>query len=113
MAEWYQAVLGSKAYRDLEQDMAVVENTEGLDIEEVGRTRAYVFEPTELFARSYAQWVATETGDETVLGQIAEIRDSKYAVERYTQWDSEDFKPIGDALSKVFQAKGWKKGVTA
>lgn len=65
----------------------------------------YYLEDQELFARSYAQYIATRSGNKTMLGQLDEMR-SAIDFRRDRQWDGNDFAPIATAFDTLFSEKG-------
>lgn len=70
--------------------------------------RSYYLKSVEIFARAYAQFIAEETQDPTMLAQVAQIRSEGWP-ER--QWSTEDFKPLRDEMRKAFVGFGWMKEV--
>lgn len=68
----------------------------------------YLLKPEEMFARAYAQYIATRSGNPAMLQQLAEMRDNPYNPYK-TQWTDEDFAPIAAELDKWFKLKGWVK----
>lgn len=111
--EWRQATKGSKAIQKLE-DMFNNPDNYAVEIEMWGskftqtpsiyHTR-YLLDEREIWARSYAQYIAEESANETMLEQMAKEReDTMYGVR---QWDPEDFKPIRTAINKLFKGIGW------
>ena len=66
---------------------------------------AYFMSPWECWARAYAQFIATESGDATLLTDLQTIR----GVQAWRQWSDEDFKPIAEAMRGVLKAEGWMK----
>lgn len=76
----------------------------------VGRFVEYLLNPAELFSRSYAQWIASESQDELMLRQIAAVTGSNEPVgilPRY--WDTGDFETISRELDSVIIKVGWKR----
>lgn len=67
----------------------------------------YLLSDKEVWARSYAQYVATRSGNEAMLAQLAEQRKDQLYGER--QWDDDDFQPIARAIDNLFQGLGWRK----
>ncbi|ASU60862.1 hypothetical protein [Nocardiopsis dassonvillei] len=65
----------------------------------------YMIGQPELFARSYAQWVAERTGDRRLQEEIRSHLD-RGGVDQYRQWRDDDFRPIAQALDEVF-ANDW------
>jgi hypothetical protein len=86
LAEWRQAVTTSQAYQELVN---------------AGGT-AYTTSIPELLARSYEQWIAERSGNE-VLG--AKIR-ARLSDHPHLYWEDEDFRPIAEALDRLFATRG-------
>lgn len=95
---------------------AVVELENG-DLQgfQVDKTRvAYYLDPREIFARAYAQWIATRSGNIEALRQLARARDAQPNVtlrigqaKTYPrQWEDTDFAPIAKAFDDYFEALG-------
>lgn len=67
----------------------------------------YLISPEELFARSYAQFIAGRSEDSLMAEQLQKAinEDSKklYSI----QWKTEDFKDIETEIEKIFIKKGW------
>jgi hypothetical protein len=103
LADWYQAVQESSAYQSLDE---LFDPRLGRD---AAARRAYWLNESELFARSYAQWIAQRTSDTSVLRQIADIMAEATDESPFVQWHEDDFGAISDALEKVFRDKGWLK----
>jgi len=93
MAEWRSAVKNTDAYRQL------------LTIK--GKHAAYLRKPEELFARSYAQYIAVKSKSEILKKQLEKSRSSIYNDMYHAQWSDDDFAPVMDALTKLLKAKGW------
>jgi hypothetical protein len=55
-----------------------------------------------MFARSYAQFIAVETGNPALLAQIAR----GVGADIPTQWAAESFGPIQDAFRAMFRSSG-------
>lgn len=68
---------------------------------------AYLQKPEELFARSYAQWIASRSN----LDRIKKELDASLPKDDTIpyQWSHEDFRPIASALDAIFQELGWLK----
>lgn len=66
----------------------------------------YLTSSREIWARSYAQYIATKSGDEVLLAQLADRREEMiYGM--INQWDEDDFKPILKAIDGIFEKLGW------
>ncbi len=63
----------------------------------------YLLEPQEIWARAYAQFIATKSGNNTLLKDLAELRKK----EPQKAWTDADFQPISDAIEKMFKNLGW------
>jgi len=69
-----------------------------------GRYQNYLLHPAEMFARSYAQWVA-ESGNVKMMQEIKHRRDTNRLP---IQWDDYDFLPISQAFNEVIERLGLK-----
>lgn len=67
----------------------------------------YYLQNHEGFARAYAQYIATKTGDPAMNSQLDSMRGELFYGKR--QWSAENFKPIEKALDNLFAAQGWIK----
>ena len=65
----------------------------------------YLLDVKELWARSYAQYIAIKSGNKAMLSQLKTQQNDILYGER--QWSKADFKPIMDEIDKLFKAKGW------
>lgn len=73
----------------------------------VGRRYAeYLLRLEELWARSYAQYVATVSGNGVMLSQI-QARRSPELLHRL-QWDDGEFGPIASEFESLFKEIGWR-----
>jgi hypothetical protein len=64
----------------------------------------------EMFARAYAQYIATESGNPKMLEQLKERQGVPTGGARYPdQWDDDDFVPIAQEIEKIFIKVGWIK----
>lgn len=115
MAPVMDSVLASPEGQQLTQMLSDLERTGMADIGG-GRTIAgsrardalrYVTDPRELFARAYAQFVATEAGSD---GARAELTSGSENDLIPYQWAPENFGPIGDAIRGSLDAAGLLNG---
>jgi SPP1 gp7 family putative phage head morphogenesis protein len=108
-----KSLRGSEAVRKIDALMSTTERLRYADNPEK-TYRAdfkycyYLKSDVELWARSYAQYVATRSGDSVLLksieGALVQARnETGYPV----QWEAEDFAPIASAIDDLFRAKGW------
>lgn len=71
-------------------------------------SREYYLRRREVFARAYAQFIAEESGDATMLKQVADIR-GDVLPDRH--WEAGDFKSVRAEMRKAFVKLGWMKEV--
>jgi hypothetical protein len=109
---WRQAITASQAYRTLfamQTQKTRVYKGLGGQIERAihQETVLYCLEWHELFARSYAQYIALHAGKDLRL-QIGEEADSESRELLYPmQWTSTDFDFIAQELERLLFKKGW------
>jgi len=120
MAEWAKAVTNSKAAQTL---LSKYKDPENFRVEISvgggggGIPRRYQSTPDknhlryllgtdELWARSYAQYIAESSGSSILLEQLERERQDKVYGER--QWETDDFKPIREAIDNLFSSLGWR-----
>lgn len=63
----------------------------------------YMSSREEVWARAYAQYIATKSQDPTLLEQLRRDQGGFYP----KQWDDDDFIPISEAIDELFKSKGW------
>jgi hypothetical protein len=105
--EWRDAVSNSLAVGELRE---LRDGPARLNGEVVRKTHVrYLLQTEELWARSYAQHIATRGREPAMLGQLREIqnRRDQAAVYYSSQWDDGDFKPIAKAINRLFTELGW------
>lgn len=62
---------------------------------------SYLKAPSEVFARSFLQWIALRSGNETLLKEIRLMRDGWMFKD--WQWDDDEFLPIARALDDLLR----------
>ncbi|MFN2288663.1 MAG: hypothetical protein ABR578_10070 [Chromatocurvus sp.] len=69
----------------------------------------YLLSYEETWARSYAQWIARESGEPILQQQLSDIvaHDQGSAVVYSRQWAADDFDPVAEAIGKLMRALGW------
>jgi hypothetical protein len=92
LMKWMRAVKASKAYRYINYTADAA-------------WRNYVLDPIELWAMSYAQWIALRSGDPDLAAQLHD-QQQKHATYSMA-WPNEDFEPIAEAMDEVFRSIGW------
>lgn len=68
----------------------------------------YLLEPHELWARAYAQWVATKSQDARMLAQLDTHLDPN-ALYKGRQWAHADFQPVLEAFDMLMENRGWTR----
>lgn len=112
LAKWREAVRATEPVRTLKdwsaQSHITVTLPDGSTVQRLINQKyvQYLLRDREIFARSYAQYIATKTGDPTLLDQLKNIRTGGNAI---TQWNDAEFRPIMAALDDVFRGLGWMK----
>lgn len=127
LAEWYAAVRETETYKRV----AELRGSVGKKVEHVledGRVvevypntafGSYLLDPREVWARTYAQFVAKESGDPDLWEEMARliagrddlggrgdiVIDPRAAVFP-TQWPTDDFEPVAEAMRKLFKEQG-------
>jgi hypothetical protein len=115
LKSWRSAVEQSRLY----QGLVALRDLEFATIRRQGRTVIepitpatveYYLRPKELFARSYAHYVASTSGDNVTLRQLAALRGTPDNQLVYNDaWDDDDFESIAQAFEALFFSKGWLK----
>lgn len=100
MHGWWTAITSTEAYKQL------------LDVAPLlpPRARAYVLNPKELWARSYAQFIATEAGDATLGAELDAMLAHQVNAKRRLiplQWQPDDFTVVAEAIQALIVDLGW------
>ena len=70
----------------------------------------YLLKAEELWARSYAQWIAAESRSPELLRQVEQERERPGDGIYYpTHWEETDFVPIQMEIETLFRALRWKQ----
>lgn len=68
----------------------------------------YLLTPQELWARSYAQFIATRSGNADLQRQLDRLRERPARAFYYgEQWEDVDFLPIMAEVEALFRHLGW------
>ncbi len=68
----------------------------------------YATSASELWARSYAQYIATRANDSAVLANFAQLEvDIGLTLTLNYQWDIADFVQIANEIDVLFRYLGW------
>jgi hypothetical protein len=106
---WHKAIAETQAARNLEalcgEDFTMV----GTRVKPVDQSLlSYCLNPKELFARSYAQYIAISSGDAGLLRSLSERIPSRANPMLYHEhWQSDDFEPVAKEFDVLFRGLGW------
>jgi hypothetical protein len=68
----------------------------------------YLLKPEELWARSYAQYIAERSADSDMLAALDLLRPPALTGQLYSsQWETTDFAPVAAAIDTLFKGLGW------
>jgi hypothetical protein len=110
---WRTAVEQSDAVRQLKRLVAEVQQLRPIDDAAAERTVRAILSPEELWARSYAQYIAIQSGDPRLIAALQVARTPPPKTEYYpTQWGDVDFVPIGVAIEQLLRRVGWRTETT-
>lgn len=106
LRDLFRAIEQTRLYSKMTQDH---ENARLLMRDEERELRR-LLTPRELFARAFAQWVATEAQDELLLRELAFRQEPKRGgmvddsprAEYRDHWTDADFAPVREALNRLF-----------
>lgn len=101
LSGWRTAVIGSRAYQELER-------LSGAWGDRADERAAGLLAVEELWARSYAQFVATRSDSPPLLLALDAIRGPAPDALYYPRhWDDDDFAPIDAAIEGLFRGLRW------
>lgn len=67
---------------------------------------AYLLMPAEIFARSYAQWVAQRSGDARMRAELHDVRGADREMHGYeSQWSDANFHPMSREFDRLFAGR--------
>lgn len=121
LENWKRRIETSEAFQTLNATSTFIEQGESEVVVELPDGKFYTFEfnelnirmvqyllnPCELFARSYAQYIALRS-QHNVLRYGLNVQQtalSRAVIPR--QWENEDFEPIAEAFDALFHQQGW------
>ena len=110
MGDWWKAVTSSNIYKELDKiyKTGLLTLSDGSTVRVTKKRHVkYLLDPTELWARSYSQYITTKSGNRVMLNELNDIREDEDAYP--TQWDDDDFIEIMNAIDRLFVGLGWMK----
>ncbi|NJK44807.1 MAG: hypothetical protein HC933_11445 [Pleurocapsa sp. SU_196_0] len=116
LAPWYAAVRATPTFQRLERlrddDFTMIRR--GGRIVPVPNTSGearIMLRVREVWARSYAQYIAISSGDSAMLDSVGALRDA--SSEQQTpypfQWQDDEFEPVAREIEALFVRKGWMR----
>ena len=113
--EFRQAAKNSQAIKDIEAYLTTgkapaVRSDPALPDQSVDQRYArYLLTTEEIWARAYAQWIATRSGDVKLMDQLNKLRGNKMQKYYPSQWEDADFQNIAEAIDRLMITLGWRK----
>jgi hypothetical protein len=110
---WRRAVEATDAVQNLrrrkDSGTVVVHTAQGpIELSVSNRHLEYLLTDDELWARSYAQYIAERSVDATLLAALNFTRPPAVIGQLYpAQWDPADFAPVATAIDTLFRGLGW------
>jgi hypothetical protein len=99
---WRRAVFQSQRYAEWTAIRRLATNPH------IQQHMSYVTSANELWARSYAQYIATRANEPAVLAHFTQLEvDIGLPLTLHYQWEVADFAPIADEIDLLFQYLGW------
>ena len=96
MARLLDAIRGSEATADIERLL-----------DQDDEWRKWLLDPIEMFARSYAQWLAWKDRSAPLRAELDRALASPILRDRMERWGLRDFLPIAKAMDDLMEAVGW------
>lgn len=109
MEEWQRAIEKTTAFKELDAlyGKKIVTTPDGKTWKLDDDTLDYVMRWDELWARSYAQWVATRSKDARLAKELAHEQSHQHPIAKHKQWQDADFAPVAQAIDTLFRGLGW------
>jgi hypothetical protein len=109
---WAKAMEKSEAYKTLKEIqktgmLTMVENNVLISHPVANNSISYYLDNQELWARSYAQYIAKKSNNPSMLKELYGKQKQKYGIP--TQWSDADFLEIEKAIDGVLEAMKWLK----
>lgn len=116
LAEWHKTVQDTEAVKTLRgmkgkaQSVHVTlpDGRAGV-MKANGKYVDYLLDPEELWARSYAQYIATRSGDKTFRKELDSLRETGEVINYPRQWSDAEFAPVAASIDGLMDKLGWRK----
>jgi hypothetical protein len=102
LENWRQCVIASRAWSALRTARWAIIAGGG----PVGQLD-YLLDESELWARSYAQFIVSRSRDHALTADMEHVRQQEQPI-RWAQWEPEDVAPIMQAIEALIHNKGWQ-----
>lgn len=104
---WWDAVQKSSSY----QSLLDLRNQKTVEIDGIRywidrSSLKYYLQPNEVWARAYAQYIATRGKSDVMKQQLNAIIGSKSPY-KVRHWTEDDFEPIAKTMDELFRSLGW------
>ena len=109
LQSWRDAVIASRAPNRIMSLLYGVASPHGGIVSTSVDHVDYLLQPHELFARSYAQYIALRSSSPILKQQISDlqVKQVRHGVDTMEQWVDADFQDIAQAFDEIFEARGW------
>jgi hypothetical protein len=108
MDAWRQAVQATPTYqRLLEASRASTITRGNLTIPNDPAYAQYMLSEHEIFARAYAQYVTTRSGNQEARRDLAYLQQEAQRETYPWQWQDDEFQAIAQSMDDIFRALGW------
>ncbi len=105
-----EAVRALRIGLETEKMTAVLPNGETFEFPLLPEEREncrYYLQGRELFARSYAQYIAAKSQNRVLLGQVRRRRESVEGRFYHVQWTANDFRAVAKVFDTLWKELGW------
>ena len=101
LEKWRFSIAQSAAYQDFKR-LKLVGGISGQT------ALRYLMSPQELWARSYAQYIAIKTQHPGILAELGKYQQEiAVGLRMPVQWQDDDFLPIIKEIDMIFRGEGW------
>lgn len=107
MSNWAEAVRQSAAVERLQIGLAESRSNESVGGLGLTSYLINLLRPYELWARSYAQYIATRSGDSRLIAQVSNVRQHAEPLGAQ-QWSDHDFETVMYTIDDLFEVRGWR-----
>jgi hypothetical protein len=108
MDAWRQAVQATPTYQRLLEARDASTITRGtLTIPNDPAYAQYMLSEQEIFARAYAQYVTTRSGNQEARRDLAYLQEQARRETYPWQWQDDEFQAIAQSMDDIFRALGW------